>query len=305
MNDKVKRLTSAGMLIAMAFLMVALIRIPLIPSLDFLRYEPKDVIITLGGLIWGPVTAISVIICTAFLEMITISSTGFWGFLMNVIASMMFALPVSILYKKKKGQGTAAIGLLLGVIAMTGSMLLWNYLITPIYMGYPREAVAAMLIPGFLPFNLIKSGINAVLTFILYKPVITALRSIGYVEVRSSLAGTVVHGKGFGHTIGFPTANLEVTVGTKLPPRGVYVTDVKLEGKHYKGITNVGTRPTVDESKTITVETYILDFDDDIYDKMLELKFIKRLRGVKKFNNIDELKAQIAVDKKSAEREDK
>ena len=61
-------------------------------------------------------------------------------------------------------------------------MLLWNYLITPIYMGYPREAVVKLLVPAFLPFNLIKGGLNAAMTMILYKPVITALRHSHLIE---------------------------------------------------------------------------------------------------------------------------
>ena len=69
------------------------------------------------------------------------------------------------------------IGLISGVIVMTGMMLLWNYLVTPLYMGTPREAVAAMLLPVFLPFNLIKGGINAALTMLIYKPITRALRA--------------------------------------------------------------------------------------------------------------------------------
>ena len=61
-------------------------------------------------------------------------------------------------------------------------MLLWNYLITPIYMGYPREEVVRLLLPAFLPFNFIKGGLNAAITMLLYKPVITALRYSGLVE---------------------------------------------------------------------------------------------------------------------------
>ena len=75
----------------------------------------------------------------------------------------------------------AVAGLLTGVVLTTAVMLLWNYLITPIYMGYPREAVKALLIPAFLPFNLLKGGINMALTLLIYKPVVTALRSAGLV----------------------------------------------------------------------------------------------------------------------------
>ena len=61
-------------------------------------------------------------------------------------------------------------------------MMLWNYLIAPIYMGYPREAIAELLLPAFLPFNLIKGGLNAAITMLLYKPVVTALRHSNLIE---------------------------------------------------------------------------------------------------------------------------
>ena len=67
-------------------------------------------------------------------------------------------------------------GLTLGVVCLTAVMLLWNFLITPIYTGYPREVVTAMLLPVFLPFNLAKGGMNMAVTLLLYKPIVTALR---------------------------------------------------------------------------------------------------------------------------------
>jgi len=76
----------------------------------------------------------------------------------------------------------AVMGLVAGCIVMTGAMLLWNYLLTPIYMGTPREQVAGMLLPIFLPFNLLKAVLNAAFTFLLYKPLVTALRKAGLIE---------------------------------------------------------------------------------------------------------------------------
>ena len=84
----------------------------------------------------------------------------------------------------------AILGLVVGVLLMTAVMLLWNFLITPIYMKLPRSVVAGMLIPTFLPFNLIKGGINATLTILLYKPVVTALRKAKLVKPSSG------HGQG-------------------------------------------------------------------------------------------------------------
>src|SRR5699024_6500923 len=79
----------------------------------------------------------------------------------------------------------AITGLVAGCLLTTAVMLLWNYLITPIYMGYPREAVAELLLPAFLPFNLLKGGLNTVITLLIYKPIVTALRKAGFLETTS------------------------------------------------------------------------------------------------------------------------
>ena len=139
-------------------------------------------IITLGGLIWGPFTAFIVSVIVSFIEMFSVSDTGIIGCVMNILSTCAFACTASIIYKKKHSLAGATTGLLAGCLVMTSVMLIWNYLITPFYMGYPREAVAELLLPAFLPFNLIKSGLNAAFTFLLYKPVITALRKSGYLS---------------------------------------------------------------------------------------------------------------------------
>lgn len=178
MNSKTKELTITAMLCAMAYVMVVIGRVPVIL---FLKYDPKDIIITLGGLIWGPVTSCIVSVIVSFIEMITISGTGIWGCIMNIISTCSFACTATVIYRKKRTVFGAVIGLMAGSLTMVLVMMLWNYLIAPIYMGYPREAVVKLLLPAFLPFNLLKAGLNAGFTFLLYKPVVTALRKAGYI----------------------------------------------------------------------------------------------------------------------------
>jgi len=173
MKNQTKRITLIGMLCALAVLAVALIRIPVVL---FLKYEPKDVIIVLGGLMMGPFAAAAIAVISSVIEMLTISDTGLWGLLMNVLASCSYACTAAAIYKKRHTIGGAVGGLLCGTAAMAVVMVLWNYLITPIYMGTPREVVAGMLLPTFLPFNLLKGGLNTGLTLLIYKPLITALR---------------------------------------------------------------------------------------------------------------------------------
>ena len=173
MNTKTKKMTTIAMLVAASFVAVALFRIPIIL---FLKYEPKDVIITIGGFIFGPQTAFLVSLFVSLIEMITISDTGPIGAIMNFLGSVSFAVTASYIYKKHHTKTGALLGLATGALCMTIIMLLWNYLITPLYMGLEREVVAAMLIPYFLPFNLLKSGINAGIILFIYKPVVNALR---------------------------------------------------------------------------------------------------------------------------------
>lgn len=116
-----------------------------------------------------------------------------------------------------------------------------------------------------------------------------------------SLKGEVVGGKRIGRTIDFPTANIDINKNIVLPKIGVYYTNVELNGEVYKGITSVGNNPTVN-GKNITVETHILDFDEDIYGKEIKLYFISKIRDEKKFNSLEELKLQLINDKNFAEK---
>lgn len=184
MNDKTRKLTLTAMFTALAYIVMAVARIP-ISTLPFLKYDPKDVILAISGFVLGPVQALCITIAAALIEMVTVSETGLIGLVMNVLSSACFACTAAWIYKKKHTLIGAVIGLITGVAAMVTVMLLWNYFITPIYMGYPREAVAAMLIPVFLPFNLIKGGINAAITVLIYKPVSTALKRANLIKTGS------------------------------------------------------------------------------------------------------------------------
>jgi len=184
MNVKTRKLTVAAMFSALAFATAAIfniIPIPLVPSLPFLHYDPKDVLITLCGFILGPMYAVLVSLVDAMIEM-SVSSTGVIGALMNFLSSCIYACSAALLYKRMRNVKGAVLGLIVSVASTTCFMLLWNYLISPLYMGISREAVGAMLFPAFLPFNLVKCSINAGIVLLVYKPIITILRRIGLVE---------------------------------------------------------------------------------------------------------------------------
>ncbi len=115
------------------------------------------------------------------------------------------------------------------------------------------------------------------------------------------LIGEIVHGNHIGTSISFPTINLLPPPEKLLPPNGVYITEVVIEGRTYKGITNVGIRPTVqEENKRVGVETHILDFRGDIYEKRATVRFLDFVRLEKAFSSFDELKRQISDDVRRA-----
>ena len=179
MNSKAKKVALVGMLCALAFVTVVAIRIPVVL---FLKYEAKDVIIALGGFIFGPLTSLIVSIIVSFIEMITISDTGYIGFAMNVLSTCSFACTAAFIYKKKHTITGAITGLVCGILLATAAMIAWNYFLTPIYMNTPREVVAKMLVPYFLPFNLAKNAVNAALILLIYKPVVIGLRKAKLLE---------------------------------------------------------------------------------------------------------------------------
>lgn len=173
MKSRTNQLIIIAMFSAIAYIVMAIGRIPIVL---FLKYDPKDVIIAIGGFIYGPLTAFIISLLVSFVEMFTVSDTGIIGFIMNVISTCSFACTAAYIYEKKHTLKGAIIGLITGSLFMTLTMLLWNYLITPIYLGYPREAVVKLLLPAFLPFNLLKGSLNAAITMLLYKPLVTTLR---------------------------------------------------------------------------------------------------------------------------------
>ncbi len=177
--SKTKKLSTTAMLCTLAYIAAAFGRIPIVL---FLKYDPKDVIIVIGGFLFGPLTSLVITVIVSVVQMFTTSTTGILGCLMNIISSCSFACTASLIYRKKHTLSGAMLGLFCGLSCQVLIMMLWNYLIAPIYMGYSREAVADLLLPAFLPFNLIKGGLNAALTMLLYKPVVTALRRSDLIE---------------------------------------------------------------------------------------------------------------------------
>ena len=172
-HEKMKKLTVLAMLSAIAYVAVALLRFPVVL---FLSYEPKDVVIAIGGFLYGPLAALGISLVVSFIEMLTISSTGWIGFVMNFLSSAAFAGTAALLYRKKRTQGSAIAGLFGGALLALVSRQTHFSLISRVLKHIESQYTAAMLVPVFLPFNLLKGCLNATITVLLYKPVVQGLR---------------------------------------------------------------------------------------------------------------------------------
>ena len=178
-----------AMLAAVSFIVANTLYISIFPAAPFLKYEPKDVIITIGGFLYGPLASLLISVVVSLPEML-ISGSGPIGGVMDILSTCSFACVAALLYKRRHTLAGAVSGLALGSVLMVIAMLLWNWLISPLYTGVERAVIESMLLPIFLPFNLLKTGLNSALVLFLYKPVVTALRKAGLVEAPTKNKGT-------------------------------------------------------------------------------------------------------------------
>ena len=189
MKLSVKKLCVLAMLAAVSFIVANTLYISIFPAAPFLKYEPKDVIITIGGFLYGPLASLLISVVVSLPEML-ISGSGPIGGVMDILSTCSFACVAALLYKRRHTLAGAVSGLALGSVLMVIAMLLWNWLVSPLYMGVERAVIESMLLPIFLPFNLLKTGLNSALVLFLYKPVVTALRKAGLVEAPTKNKGT-------------------------------------------------------------------------------------------------------------------
>lgn len=180
MNLTTKKITTVGMLCAMAVVVNLLIRFPLVPSVSFLNYDPKDIVIVIGGFIYGPAICFLMSAIASVLE-IMFRGGNLLDVLMNMISTCTFAVTAAYIYKKNHTKKGAIIGLVAGIVACSISMYVWNYVVDPIYFQMPRDAVVAML-PAIFLFNVLKCGMNTGVAIFLYKPIVNVLRRTNLVE---------------------------------------------------------------------------------------------------------------------------
>ncbi len=169
-SNNIKKMSVVAVLCAIAYL-VSLV-FPF--KVQFLTFDLKDAIIAIAALMYGPIAGLISSIIVPFIELITTSETGVYGFIMNFLSSAAFSVTAGFIYKYRKSFSGAIIAMISSVFAVTAVMLLANLFITPYYMHTPREMVIEMIPALLLPFNLIKSVVNASLTLLIYKPITAA-----------------------------------------------------------------------------------------------------------------------------------
>lgn len=185
-QDNTKKLVVSAILIAVAFLVTfstAMFKVS-----GFLSLDLKDAVLSMIALLYGPVYGFISVIAIALLEFVTISTTGLYGLVMNILSSGVFALVCGLVYKYKRNFGGAILAAILTVFSVTAVMLVANIFITPLYFQMPRQAVLDMLPTILLPFNLCKTLMNASLMLLVYKPFVSALRYTGFVKASENSA---------------------------------------------------------------------------------------------------------------------
>lgn len=176
--SNVRTMAALGMLTALAYAVMAACKI-IPPIAGFLSLDVKDTVIAIGGFLFGPMAALVMSVLVPFLEFLTVSDTGWYGLIMNILATAVFVCPTVYFYRRRHKTSAAVLGLIIGVACLTVVMILWNFIITPLYFGMPRQAVMDMMLFPIIPFNLVKGILNSALIMILYPPVASALRKAG------------------------------------------------------------------------------------------------------------------------------
>jgi riboflavin transporter FmnP len=163
------RLTQMGMLAALAVVLMAFVRIPLVPAAPFLEYDMADAPVLIAALLFGTGPALAILLADSVIQAFLFGGNGWVGLLMHFVASGALTVLVGTFYQRRHKFTEAVIGMVLGTLAMTAIMVPMNYIFTVNFFGTPKSVVDAIMLPGIIPFNLIKAGLNSVIASVLFK----------------------------------------------------------------------------------------------------------------------------------------
>ena len=171
-----RKLVAMGLMAGLSVALVFLIHFPIFPQAPFLEYDPADIPILIASFAYGPFAGLIVTAIASVVQGLTVSSaSGLYGILMHLISTGTYVLVAGLIYRAKNSRPGIVIALVCGVLASAAVMAAANLVVTPYFMGVPVDAVKGMLLPVIIPFNLIKSGINAAMMMMIYLPLRPAL----------------------------------------------------------------------------------------------------------------------------------
>ncbi len=175
-KNETKRLAALGVFTALSVILVALVHFPIFPAVSFLEYDPADIPILIVGFAFGPTAGLIVTAVAALIQGFTVSAaSGIYGVIMHLLATGVYVLVSSLIYRRHRTRGGAAAALAFGTLAMVVMMFFANLVVTTYFMmgAVSGETIRALMsfMPFILLFNLIKAGVNGLVTFIIYKSI--------------------------------------------------------------------------------------------------------------------------------------
>ena len=169
-----KRIATTALFCAVAAIATLFLEFPILPGVTFLKYDPSAIVALVAGFAFGPSTGALVSILPYLVHLAT--QSGVYGAFMAIVATISLVLPASIVYQRNTSFRGAIIGMAIGAVVCLATVIIANIIVTPLYMGAPRETVIGMIVPVLLPFNVLKIAINCVITALVYKPLSKALQ---------------------------------------------------------------------------------------------------------------------------------
>ncbi|HHV32085.1 MAG: ECF transporter S component [Ruminococcaceae bacterium] len=172
-------MTQLAMLAAVAVVLMAFVRIPIVPAAPFLEYDMADAPILIAALMFGPGPSLLILLIISIIQAFLFGGNGWVGLVMHFAASGALVALVGFFYQHRHKFFDAVLGMILGTLAMTAIMIPMNYIFTVHFFGTPKSVVDALILPGIVPFNLIKAGLNSAISGVLWKALMPFLQNSG------------------------------------------------------------------------------------------------------------------------------
>lgn len=161
-----KRIAMYALFVALS-MAVSFVEFPIVPGVEWLKYDPSGIVSLVAGFAYGPAAAVIV----SVLGFLPHLFTNPWGTLMAVLVALALSVPAALIYRRNKTRKGAVIGIIVGAIVALAMAIVGNLIVTPFYAHMTTAQVVALIVPALLPFNALKFTIHGVITFLIYKPI--------------------------------------------------------------------------------------------------------------------------------------